>query len=126
MTDRFIMPLNLESFDDAILDEVRKFKDKLSDEELCKKYKDDPRIIEQHENIKRAKTDPVTEEDYLNKLESLFNGDIEDANSIEAYVKYGGIVLKPSEAEKLGFKTAKPKKEDQVKSKDKKKDSLNI
>jgi len=100
MKSRFIFPVAIYRYDEALQEAIKAIRDNMQDDEMAETHKDNPNL-QQYLNSKRPKYTPMPETSYKNTLESLF--DPEKDSSFDDYMGFGGIVLTESEAKKLGL-----------------------
>ena len=104
MSPRYFLPISLTKYEEAVSEEVLSMKDKLNEDELAERHKDDPRY-KQYEAEQRTKVKIVEEEDFKKALNGLFADDkpsdsISD-DAMQAFLTSGAIVLKEEEIKKI-------------------------
>jgi hypothetical protein len=76
------------------------FKDRLLEDEILERYKNDPRVEAQLESS-RPSASVLSDSEYFDTLGKIFTNDLSDDQAVSKFLSFGGIVLKPEEAKKL-------------------------
>ena len=97
MTEKLIFPMSIAKYEASFAED---FKERLHEDEILERYKNDPRVEAQLESS-RPSASVLSDSEYFDTLGKIFANDLSDDQAVSKFLSFGGIVLKPEEAKKL-------------------------